>query len=211
MHSENPPSHPELLAWLSRDVAAHGYDTKRLVRGLVLSQAYSRSSRYESASRPDPQYFAVARLKPLTPTQLATSLKIATQDPAIFDKLSADDLDKKMDGYEKASRGLAALIAQPTDNFQIGVGEALLFSNGDVVMKEYIADRPESLLVRLKTSTDAKAAVELMVKTAMGRAPTETESKALTAFIAKRASQPAEAYRQAMWALATCPEFRFNH
>ena len=48
MHSENPPSHPELLAWLARDIVAHGYDLKRLIRGIVLSRAYSRSSQYDS-------------------------------------------------------------------------------------------------------------------------------------------------------------------
>src|SRR5262249_25148355 len=44
MHAENAPSHPELLAWLAHDVAEHGYDLKRLTRGIVLSKAYSRSS-----------------------------------------------------------------------------------------------------------------------------------------------------------------------
>ena len=29
MHSENPPSHPELLAWLARDTIEHGYDLRR--------------------------------------------------------------------------------------------------------------------------------------------------------------------------------------
>ena len=45
MHSENPPSHPELLQWLARDVVEHGYDLRRLIRGLVLSHAYARESR----------------------------------------------------------------------------------------------------------------------------------------------------------------------
>ena len=44
MHSANPPSHPELLAWLARDTADHGYDLRRLIRGLVLSRAYARGS-----------------------------------------------------------------------------------------------------------------------------------------------------------------------
>src|SRR5438552_814370 len=44
MHSENPPSHPELLQWLARDMADHGFDLRRLLRGIVLSNAYARSS-----------------------------------------------------------------------------------------------------------------------------------------------------------------------
>src|SRR5205085_11184412 len=52
MHSENPPSHPELLAWLARDTAAHGYDLRRLVRGITMSRAYSRGSRYHTEAPP---------------------------------------------------------------------------------------------------------------------------------------------------------------
>ena len=47
MHSANPPSHPELLAWLARDTVDHGYDLRRLIRGLVLSRAYARASRWD--------------------------------------------------------------------------------------------------------------------------------------------------------------------
>ncbi len=82
MHSANPPSHPELLAWLARDLADHGYDLKRLIRGLVLSRAYARGSRWEGSEPPRPSLFAVALVRPLTPMQLATSLRLATVDPA---------------------------------------------------------------------------------------------------------------------------------
>src|SRR5262245_14765323 len=54
MHSANPSSHPELLAWLARDVADHGYDLRSLIRGLVLSEAYSRSSRWDGVDQPRP-------------------------------------------------------------------------------------------------------------------------------------------------------------
>ncbi len=124
MHSENAPSHPELLEWLARDTASHQYDLRRLIRGIVLSQTYARDSKYPSADQPDPKYFAVAKLKPLMPTQLAASLKIATSDPAAFENLKPDDLEKKLDQLETSSRGFASQIAMPNDDFQIGVTEA---------------------------------------------------------------------------------------
>ena len=40
-----PPTHPELLDWLAVDFIEGGWDIKRLVRQLVLSEAYRRSSR----------------------------------------------------------------------------------------------------------------------------------------------------------------------
>ncbi len=211
MHAENPPSHPELLAWLARDAAGHGYDLKRLIRGLVMSNAYSRGDRTDSDAPPDPQLFAVARVRPLTPMQLATSLKVVGQDPLSFEKLSPADLDKRIEGYESTARGFASLLAPPADNLQIGVGEALLFSNGDRLSKDFLTDGAGTLLGRLKATSDTNAAVDLMVRTALGRPPTADERAALTSFLAKRADRPADAHRQAVWALVTCPEFRFNH
>ena len=48
--------------------------------------------------------------------------------------------EKAIEQMESSARGFASLIAQPTENFQIGVGEALLFSNGDRLMKEFLTD-----------------------------------------------------------------------
>lgn len=209
MHSENPPSHPELLTWLAKDTAAHGYDLKRLIRGIVMSQAYSRSSRYPSESAPEAKLFAVAKLKPLTPMQLATSLKIAASDPAVFTAKKTVDLEKQIEQMESSARGFASLIAQPTENFQIGVGEALLFSNGDRLMKEFLTDN--GVLGKVKALKDEKAAIALLVKSAYGRAPTAEETAAMTAYVKKRSDRPAEAYRQLLWVLVTSPEFRFNY
>lgn len=210
MHTENQPSHPELLTWLARDTAEHKYDLKRLIRGIVMSKAYSRSSQYDSENRPGNKTFAVARLKPMTPLQLATSLRIAASDPASFEGLKADEFEKKMEQIESSARGFASLIAQPTDNFQIGVGEALLFSNGDRVLKEILTDGPGTALGRVKTMKE-KEAVEFLVKTAYGRPATADETKALVAYVEKRKGREAEAYKQVLWALVTGTEFRFSY
>ena len=141
MHSENPPSHPELLDWLARDTAEHGYDLRRLIRGIVLSQAYSREQPVRlDEPPPTPKLFAVARLKPLTPLQLATSLQDRRDRPGDVRRPKPDEFEKRIEQMESSARGFASLIAQPTDDFQIGVGEALLFSNGDRV-HEGVPDR----------------------------------------------------------------------
>jgi hypothetical protein len=211
MHSENPPTHPDLLAWLARDAAEHGYDLKRLIRGIVLSKAYSRSSRYPSEAAPDVRLFAVAQLKPLTPLQLATSLKIAASDPAGFANKQPADFEKAIEQMENSGRGFASLIAQPTENFQIGVGEALLFSNGDRLLKEFLTDGGGTLLGRVKDEKDSKKAVTLLVQVAYGRSPTAAEVKRLAAYVEERPDRRPEAYRQVLWALVTSPEFRFNY
>jgi hypothetical protein len=211
MHAENQPSHPELLAWLARDTASHKYDLQRLIRGIVMSKAYSRSSQYDSENRPSSKTFAVARLKPMTPLQLATSLKIAATDPASFEKLKPEEFEKRMEQIESSARGFASLLAQPTDNFQIGVGEALLFSNGDRLMKDFLTDGGGTVLGRVKTMKEPKEAIEFLVKTAYGRPATAEETKAMVAYIEKRKGREAEAYRQVLWALVTSTEFRFSY
>jgi hypothetical protein len=142
--------------------------------------------------------------------QLATSLKIASTDPAALEG-NPEEVEKKLEQLESSARGLAALLAQPTDNFQIGVAEALLFSNGDRVFKEYLVDTPGSALGRAKSMTDAREAVGFLVKTAYGRPATDKELTALAAYVEKRRGRESEAYRQVLWALVTAPEFRFSY
>ena len=211
MHAANEPSHPALLDALAEQMKASKYDLKVLTRGIVLSQAYSRASLFDSESQPAADTFAVGRLKPLTPQQLATSLKIASTDPKTFENLKPDEFERKIEQIEGAVRGFASLIAQPgIDPFQVGVSEALLFSNSDRVQNEYLTDGAGTLLARARTET-APAVGKLMVRTAYGRAATRHETAAFTAFLAARTARPADAHRQLLWALLASPEFRFNH
>ncbi|OWK43493.1 DUF1549 domain-containing protein [Fimbriiglobus ruber] len=54
-----PPSHPELLDYLALSLMEHGWSTKKLIRGIVLSHAYQMSSTYDAknaATDPDNVY-----------------------------------------------------------------------------------------------------------------------------------------------------------
>lgn len=212
MHSENAPSHPELLAWLARDMAENGYDLKRMIRGMVLSKAYARSSRYEGERWPPARSFSVARLRALTPMQMATSLRLATTEPGQFPAtLTGDELDRKIEAIENSARGLASLFEQPREDFQIGVSEALLFSNNERSQRELLADSRDRLLGKLKEMKNPEEAVTLAVRTVLTRAITAEEKKAMVDYFAQRQDRPHEAYRQILWALLTSAEFRFNY
>ena len=210
MHSENPPSHPELLDWLARDMAGHQYDLRRMIRGIVLSKTYARSSLWTGDTAPAASVFAVAQLKPLTPMQLATSMRIAVADPSQFEG-KTEEVEKRLESMENSARGFASQIAPPTDDFQIGVTEALLFSNNDRVEKEFLGDGGDRLLGKLKTIKDPAEIADRLVASALCRKPTSVEKQALTEYLQRRTDRPAEAQRQALWSLVSSAEFRFNH
>jgi hypothetical protein len=206
MHSANPPSHPELLQWLARDLIEHRYDLRRLVRGLVLTNAYARGSRWEDGEAPEDKLFAVAQVRPLTPMQLAVSLRLAAADPESFGKDA-----KKLEALEKSAARLASLFPQPGDNFQVGASEALLFANNEGLLKELLADAPGSLVNRLKQVPDLDKRADLAVRSVLSRPARPEEVKALVEYMRQRADRPVEACRQTVWALLASAEFRFNY
>ena len=206
MHSANPPSHPELLNWLARDLIDHRYDLRRLVRGLVLTNAYARGSRWESGEPPAEKLFAVGQVRPLTPMQIAVSLRVATADPEALAKDA-----KKLEALEKAAARLASLFPQPGDNFQVGASEAMLFANNEAMLRELLADTPGALVHRLKQVTDLDKRADLAVRAVLSRPARPDEIKALTEYMRGRGGRPVEACQQAVWALLASAEFRFNY
>jgi hypothetical protein len=212
MHSANPPSHPELLTWLARDTATHGYDLRRLIRGLVQSAAYARSSRWEGEEAPRPSLFAVAAVRPLTPWQLARSLRLAVIDPAALPPdLQSDAFNKRIDAMDEGAGALAGQLATSTGDSQIGVTEALFFSNGKQVSSELLADGPGRLVERLKQTPAHAELIELAVRNVLSRPPEEEELRTLEAFLEDRTDRPFDACRQLVWVLLSGSEFRFNH
>jgi hypothetical protein len=212
MHSANPPSHPELLEWLARDMATHGYDLRRLIRGVVLSKAYARGSRWETEDAPRPSLFAVALVRPLTPFQLATSLKLATVDPVgLPADFSSDAFEKRIAALEDNARSIAAAFATSSGDTQIGVAEALYFSNGKRISNELLADGADRLVGRLKQTASPAEQIDLAVRNVLSRPPDLDEIRTLGAFLGQRTDRPEDACQQLVWVLLTGAEFRFNH
>jgi hypothetical protein len=212
MHSANEPSHPELLRWLARDLVEHRYDLRRLIRGLVLSKAYSRGSRYPTGPAPRPELFAVGRVRPLTPMQLATSLRVASADPASLPaSLKPEEFERRIEQLESSARGFARDFEHPGDDFQISVTEALLFSNSDRVQRDVLADGGDRLIGRLRQIQDTKELVDVAMRNVLSRPATREEQQLLGDYLKQRGDRRVDACRQIVWALLTSSEFRFNY
>lgn len=209
MHSENPPSHPELLQWLARDLVEHGYDLRRVIRGIVLSNAYARSSRWDGDKQPAEKYFAVAPVRALTPMQMAVSLKLAVVDQKTLMNDPAE-AEKRLEALEKSAEGLTKYFPQPGDNFQVSVSEAMLFANNEPLQK-HLLEGNDRLTKRLLQESDMTKRADLAIRTVLCRPPRGEETQAIAAYLLQRPDRAEAACQQVVWALLTSAEFRFNH
>lgn len=183
-----------------------------MIRGLVLSRAYSRDTRWDGEEPPRPSLFAVAVVRPLTPTQLACSLRVATADPASLPTdLEPAELEKRILALEDGTRSLAAALHSSSGTTQIGVAEALFFSNGKRIPQDLLSDGEGGLVGRLKQIAAPADQIELAIRNVLSRPPDDEDRRVLAEYFAERTDRPEEACRQVVWALLTCAEFRFNH
>jgi len=215
LHSENAPSHPELLTWLARDTVEHGYDLKRLIRGIVLSTTYSRSSEWDSAAEPpEALYFAVAIPRPLSPRQYAMSLLVATRNPPHWEQWltkPAEDWKKERTGLENGANSWANQFEIPGENFQVAVDEALFFSNNNRIDNDLLRDSGDRLVGHIKELKDPAAAITTAFEAVNSRPPTDVEQTALREYLESRKENESAALKQVVWALLTSPELRFNY
>ncbi len=213
LHSANPASHPELLAWLVRDAEAYGYDLRRLLRGIALSDAYARESRWTGeGNSPYEDKYATFIPRALTPKQYGLSLVVASKNPEEFAKQrSPEDAQKLRENLEREAEGYAREFEFPNSRFQVSVDEALFFSNGDRVQNDLLRDGGDRLVGFLKTLPDRGAQIEAAFRAILSRAPDADERAAFESYLAAREDRPVPALQQTVWALMTSPELRFNY
>jgi hypothetical protein len=217
-HPANPPSHPELLQMLSDEFAASKFDVKALLRAIVLSDAYQRSSEGPKGKDIDPKSFAVASLKPLTPEQFAWSLMQATGLIAVERKAQAA---KPNDAaiFAKLSGQVAPFVTlfgtQPGDpafnqDFEATLDQTLFLTNGGT-LRDWLTARPGNLIGRLNALKEVNPLAEELYLSVLTRLPTDVERKEVADYLARRNTERLAALQDLAWALLTSAEFRFNH
>lgn len=224
-HAGNPASHPALLQLLADELISQGYDVKKFLRAIALTETYQRSSRIgEAAAETKPQTFAAFNLKPLSAEQLALSVLRATGSEQRILATAADTAatakyrpDKghpipaeNLDNVLKLFRSIyAGQKGQPEDDFVPSIAAALFAENEALLLRWLTPEKGELIarLVKLK-STDAIA--EELYLSVLTRRPTTEEREAVAEYVESAGDREA-ALREMAWALLASSEFRFNH
>ena len=199
MDSVHDPSHPQLLDWLSEDFVASGFDIRRLLRSIVLSDAYQLESlRPEGVD--DPASFAWYLERPLTAEQMARSIQLIVRGQFKND-------DPIVGWFRQQFKDVL-----PDENV-VTISDALFLSNSDQLQQFFLSSSSEpwhltGRLMKLKLPANR---VELLFQHIFGRDPDESESARMTDFLQAGSDSPEAALRHAMWAMLTSAEFRFNH
>jgi hypothetical protein len=234
MSPSNKPSHPELLTALTAWLVEHKFDLKAYIRELVNSRTYQLSSRLvdepvnrreghaasdtagvdagvnrrvHAALEAQPIWFQHARSRPLSAEELIESWRVATgYDLATKDKQK----EKKPSRFRPLADGyMVRFFGQPNNGvgeFQGGLAEHLYLNNGP--MSNLIATGEGSLFTAVaKADQPWPDRIDRLFLQTLNRPSSSDEREKLAALI----GGDEERLRDAIWALLTCSEFRFNH
>lgn len=212
MHGANLPSHPELLIWLSRWFQGHDYDMKALIRALVSSQSYQRSSQWHASERPAPSRFAVKTIRPLTPKQYAANVHMAASGMALWRDISPDSQEHQelLDKVLAKQSETAKWFERSSDLVHFTVEESLHMSNNPAV-ESLLHPKGSSLASELAGIPTHKEAIQALFWHILQRSPKTEETQALVDVLEKAGPDKTSIWRTIIWSMTTGPENRFNH
>jgi hypothetical protein len=229
MHRKNSPSHPKLLELLAGEFVSHGFDLKWLLREIMLSETYQRSSRLpEGVTKVEPASYRVTSPKGLTPEQLLRAVLRATGNTKHAKALKVDPEAEKFDrkGYFTGSNvelppSLAEMEAifiqtfgrppgEAEVDFSPGVNKSLFLMN-DRLIEHWLKPRAGNLIDRLSKMDAPDAMAKEMYLAVLSRLPEKEEAIWIADYLARNEPRRTAALGDLAWALLNSAEFMFNH
>jgi hypothetical protein len=227
----NPASNDELLSAAANYLAEHDYDLKALMRVILQSAAYQRSSVPHEASRDDARNFAQYYPRRLMAEVALDAISQVTGAPTEFTQIEypgADFEDTKF--YAKGTRALelydSAVVSQFLRTFgrhqrvitcqcersnEPSLVQALHISNGETIMKK-LAAKDGKVESSLASGLPNYRVIEELYLSALSRFPTDRElAELLTVLNDAPQEQRRAVVEDAFWAILSSREFLFNH
>ncbi|MDA0833836.1 MAG: DUF1549 and DUF1553 domain-containing protein [Planctomycetota bacterium] len=223
MGPHNTPTHPELLERLSQEFVNSGYDMKKLIRWICLSEAYQRSSQFNDTNLSDnpeaglPPMFSRVYPKSMTAEQLYDSLVVATR-PQNQKRISwAADEPLRDQWMQQFVTNMNTDENNEMSNFEGTVSLALLMMNSEMISKSLSLDRGSYLSELLKKRMTEQERLRLLCVSALSREPTQKEMELWRKIIVDRVADSqvgddrqlamAQGLQDVFWAYLNSNEF----
>ena len=234
MRATNPPTHPELLDHLAQGWIRSGFDNQALIRAILESATYQRSS-VPHPSNPDDSKF----LTRYTPRRLEAEVLLDAYSqvldvPTPFTEITpgGGNGSTPYGGYPTGTRAIqlpdTAVVSPFLDTFgrperlqacscerlnDSSVSQALQMSNGPTLNNKLTA-KGNFLDTLAKQGVGPEKILEELFVRALGRQPTREEAGRLVPLLDKAAKENPSTLRNSLedvaWALLSSTEFLVN-
>jgi hypothetical protein len=234
LRETNPPSNRELFDALVKDFVAHKFDVKHLVRTVMNSAAYQRSSAPQPGNEADDRFYSRYLVRRLSAEVILDAYSQVTGVPTKFDQVytGVEGGTAATPNYPMGVRALQLPDSQVASNFlnafgrperlavcsceraqEATVGQALHLNNGQT-LNDKLRDANSRVAVWVKENISDSDAIRRVFDLALSREPTPAEMQRFSAIL-KEASDTKSPRREALedlfWAVLTGREFLFNH
>jgi len=228
----NPPSNAALLDALTEFLVANDYDLKALMRAIMVSEAYQRSSETLPENKDETKHFSRQYPRRLMAEVLYDMIADITELPGEFNKIVlTDGSTAKTEFYPRGVRAMQLYDSAVESYFLKTFGrnereitcdcersntpsmvQVLHLANGDT-LNARLRDKNCALVKSLAAeSVESARLIDEVYLRCFSRHPTKREKDGLLAVFAE--TPPKErraAIEDLLWALMTSREFLFQH
>jgi hypothetical protein len=214
----NPASNRKLLAAAAKYLVDHGYDTKALMKAILQSETYQRSSAPVAGNENDTRYYSRYYPRRLMAEVLLDGISQATGVPTEFSGYPAGTRavqlpDANVDSYFLTSFGRAQrnITCECERSEEPSMAQVLHIANGDGVNKK-LAEADNRIGKLLADNATDEQVIEDVFLGALSRRPTDAEKKDLLAGLAEAGPDDRRtALEDLYWGVLSTKEFLFNH
>lgn len=227
LRATNPASDEPLMDWLVADFLAHGYDVKHLIRTIMNSATYARSSVPVPGNAADVKFLSHYPVKRLPAEVLLDALTRVTGSPTAFPGYPAGWRSLQLPDTKVESPFLSAFGRPERLNTcscersaEPSVSQALHLANGATINDKLRADGNAIAKALASKATDLDI-IDGLFRAALSRKPTDAERARLLKILGDApaglvdpkaiAVARREAIEDLYWATLTGNEFLFNH
>ena len=211
---ENQPTNPQLLDWIAEDFVIHDYNLQHLMRIILNSEAYQRTSETNESNEDDELYYSHAYVKPLSAEQFFHSMLQATGFERLQKRRNRGQLEAMK--QQHLNRFLFLLNngeMEELEAFNGTVPQALMMINGTLVNDSASHNTRGSFIhYVLERWREPMERLEYIYLTVLSRLPTAKEKTYFQRYLERSLYRNKDlAYEDLYWVLLNSAEFSLNH